>query len=49
MKQKAGSRGGGLKNGGGGEVEPPSELCIGGFNLSEAKFPHVLNLFSRKK
>ena len=46
MKQKAGSRGGGLKNGG---VEPPSELCIGGFNLSEAKFPYVLNLFSRKK
>ena len=48
MKQKAGSRGGGLKNGGG-EVEPPSELCIGGFNLSEAEFPYVLNLFSRKE
>ena len=32
-----------------GGVEPPSELSIGGFNLSEAKFSDVLNLFARKE
>ena len=39
-----------LKMGGGGRgLEPPSELSIGGFNLSEAKSSDVLNLFPRKE
>ena len=38
-----------LKMGGGRGLEPPSELSIGGFNLSEAKFSDVLNLFPRKE